>query len=100
MLFFNTGGLDDVLQMYGGDLSHVTMITLAPELPGALGTVKQLVNKGIVASLGHSAANLQTGEEAVRNGASCITHLFNAMSSFHHRFAIYFHKIDIVRMSQ
>jgi len=79
------GGLDDIIQTYGGDLSQVSMITVAPELSGAIGAIKQLVAKGIVVSLGHSAANLLTGEEAVRCGASCITHLFNAMSSFHHR---------------
>ena len=80
-----SGGLDDIIQTYGGDLSQVSMITVAPELSGAIGAIKQLVAKGIVVSLGHSAANLLTGEEAVRCGASCITHLFNAMSSFHHR---------------
>ena len=79
------GGIKDIRATYGGDLSQVAIVTLAPELPGAVLAVKELVGQGIVVSLGHSTANLQTGEEAVRNGASCITHLFNAMSSFHHR---------------
>jgi len=78
------GGLNDIIQTYG-DLNQVAMITLAPELPGGFQAIKQLVSQGIVVSLGHTMANLQTGEEAVRNGASCITHLFNAMSLFHHR---------------
>ena len=79
------GGLDDIRATYGGDLSQVAIVTIAPELPGAIEAVKELVGQGVIVSLGHSTADLQKGEEAVRQGASCITHLFNAMSSFHHR---------------
>jgi N-acetylglucosamine-6-phosphate deacetylase len=58
----------------------VTMVTLAPELPGALELVGELARAGIVVALGHSAATAEQASEAVRAGASVVTHLFNAMS--------------------
>ncbi len=55
------------------------MITIAPELPGALELIAASVSRGVTVSLGHSAAS---GDEATRGfeaGASTVTHLFNAM---------------------
>ena len=105
---------DEVERCYG-DLGAVRIITLAPELPGAMETIQWLTQeKNIVVSLGmlccsahmlfsvgacmlctdvqyvlmllaqclyvgHSMCNLETAEKAVHNGASFVTHLFNAM---------------------
>lgn len=60
-----------------GDL--VRLVTLAPELPGALAAVERLADVGIVASLGHTLANALTVRAAVDAGARCATHLWNAM---------------------
>ncbi|HXH80169.1 N-acetylglucosamine-6-phosphate deacetylase [Nocardioides sp.] len=58
----------------------VTMVTLAPELPGAIAVVEALVGRGIVVSLGHTAAGTADVEAAVAAGARCVTHLGNAMA--------------------
>ncbi len=64
-----------------GSLEGVAMITLAPELPGAIDAIGYLVARDIVVSIGHSSAGLASGEAAIAAGARCITHLFNAMQS-------------------
>lgn len=63
----------------------VSMMTLAPELPGALELIGELVEAGVVVSLGHSAASFEQAVAAVRAGARSVTHLFNAMAPFGHR---------------
>ncbi|XP_017786168.1 PREDICTED: N-acetylglucosamine-6-phosphate deacetylase [Nicrophorus vespilloides] len=77
-------GFKSLLDVYG-DLSDVSIITLAPELENSLDVIKKLKSENIVVSVGHSMGNLKDGEAAVRSGASFITHLFNAMLPFHHR---------------
>ncbi|XP_007542523.1 N-acetylglucosamine-6-phosphate deacetylase [Poecilia formosa] len=81
---FRSGGTDDLMETYGS-LDNVAMVTLAPELPHSQSVVSTLRQKGVTVSLGHSVANLSQAEDAVRHGASFITHLFNAMLPFHHR---------------
>ena len=63
----------------------VKMITLAPELSGALEAVEALTQGGILVSIGHTEADYGTAVKAVKCGATMITHLFNAMNPLHHR---------------
>jgi N-acetylglucosamine-6-phosphate deacetylase len=63
----------------------VALVTLAPELPGALDMVRALVDRDVVVSLGHSAATSAEALAGVAAGARSVTHLFNAMSPLHHR---------------
>lgn len=60
------------------------MITLAPEAAGE-GGIARLARAGAVVSIGHSDADAATVERAIAAGASCFTHLFNAMSPLGHR---------------
>uniref|UniRef100_A0A336LUT2 N-acetylglucosamine-6-phosphate deacetylase n=1 Tax=Culicoides sonorensis TaxID=179676 RepID=A0A336LUT2_CULSO len=73
------------LQDTYGCLDNVSIVTLAPEKQNANEVIRELNKRKIIISLGHSMGALSHGEEAVRNGATFITHLFNAMLPFHHR---------------
>ncbi|MBV9049543.1 MAG: N-acetylglucosamine-6-phosphate deacetylase, partial [Solirubrobacterales bacterium] len=61
------------------------MMTLAPELQGALDLVRALVRVGAIASLGHTDASYEEARSAAVGGARSATHLFNGMRPFHHR---------------
>ncbi len=61
------------------------MVTLAPELPGALDAIGLLADAGVTAAIGHTDADYETAREALAAGARAGTHLFNAMPPLHHR---------------
>ena len=73
-----------MLDIYG-DLDHVSIITIAPELNPDNSVIEECSKRGITVSIGHSGATLKQAESAVRSGARKVTHLFNAMTVFHHR---------------
>eukprot|EP01053_Blabericola_migrator_P013100 Blabericola_migrator_1__13099@NODE_88_length_14618_cov_150_951275_g79_i0_p5_GENE_NODE_88_length_14618_cov_150_951275_g79_i0NODE_88_length_14618_cov_150_951275_g79_i0_p5_ORF_typecomplete_len461_score65_66Amidohydro_1/PF01979_20/1_5e27Amidohydro_3/PF07969_11/56Amidohydro_3/PF07969_11/8_9e10_NODE_88_length_14618_cov_150_951275_g79_i04861868 len=83
---FDGTGAKQLHDTYGPDLSSVSIITLAPEHPGAMEVIKYLSEKqGIIVSMGHSESNYATGEQGLLHGASALTHLFSAMNAFGHR---------------
>lgn len=61
-------------------LGPVAMVTVAPELPGAVELIDTLRSRGVVVSLGHSQASYQDAIAGFDHGATTVTHLFNAMS--------------------
>jgi N-acetylglucosamine-6-phosphate deacetylase len=63
---------------------HVAIVTLAPELPGAIALIRKLRRAGIRVQLGHTQASTDEALAAARAGASGITHFANAMR-LHHR---------------
>jgi N-acetylglucosamine-6-phosphate deacetylase len=66
-------------------VAGVAIVTIAPDLPGALDVIAELVTRGVMVSLGHSPANAAQATVAVDAGARWVTHLFNAMAPLHHR---------------
>jgi N-acetylglucosamine-6-phosphate deacetylase len=82
-------GLASLRDTYGHDIDwaggEASIVTLAPELRGALVAAHALSGLGVVSSIGHTSADIRTADAAVAAGCTLITHLFNAMSSFHHR---------------
>lgn len=63
----------------------VRLVTLAPELPGAIDVIEQLAARGVVVSAGHSMATYAEAQRGFEAGVGYGTHLFNAMSSLGHR---------------
>ncbi len=64
---------------------RLAMVTLAPELPGALDATRRFVDAGVRVAVGHTSADETVTAEALDAGATIATHLFNAMPSIHHR---------------
>jgi len=66
-------------------IAPIRLLTIAPEAPGHLEAIAALRSDGFIVQLGHSLATYEDGCEALAQGAAGFTHLFNAMSGFHHR---------------
>ena len=64
---------------------RVRLLTLAPELPGALQLIRHAASLGVVVSLGHTLADSQTVQQAVQAGACASTHLGNGLPALVHR---------------
>lgn len=60
-------------------------ITVAPELPGVLPLIEDILFAGANPALGHSDATYAEARAAADAGANLVTHLFNAMRPFNHR---------------
>ncbi|TXC96118.1 N-acetylglucosamine-6-phosphate deacetylase [Streptomyces sp. ISID311] len=69
------------------DAAHGTavMMTVAPELPGGLDSVRLLADAGVIAAVGHTDSSYDATRRAIDAGATVATHLFNAMPALGHR---------------
>ncbi len=76
---------DDLSRLVDASRGRIRMMTIAPELPGALDLIARMTELGIVASIGHTDATFEQVFDAVRAGARKVTHTFNAMRPFNHR---------------
>jgi len=65
--------------------SLIRLVTIAPEVSGAIPAIKFFRDRSIYVSLGHSDATYEDTLKAIMAGANQITHMFNGMRAFHHR---------------
>ena len=65
--------------------TEISLVTLAPEQPGAGELISHLKTLGISVALGHSSADADQAARAFEQGVGMITHTFNAMPGLHHR---------------
>ena len=75
----------EIARLIAAGRGAIAMVTLAPELPGGLDAIRQVVDAGAIAAVGHTDANYDIVVQAIAAGARVGTHLFNAMRPVHHR---------------
>ncbi len=81
--FSRVPSLVEVLALHA--IAPIKLVTLAPEVSGMLALIPALVEAGMRVQIGHSGASYEQAVEAMQQGATGYTHLFNAMSVLHHR---------------
>jgi N-acetylglucosamine-6-phosphate deacetylase len=64
---------------------HVRMLTIAPEIAGAMEVIAEAARRKVCVSIGHSDAEMPIAQDAVKAGARHATHTFNAMRPLDHR---------------
>jgi len=67
------------------DLPGVRLVTLAPEVDGAMALAREAIARGIVVAAGHTGASAEQARAAIDAGVRLATHLFNAMTPVHQR---------------
>jgi N-acetylglucosamine-6-phosphate deacetylase len=77
--------IDELSRLLKAGDGAVRMVTIAPELPGALEAIRFLVAHGVLAAIGHTDATYEQTLAGVAAGASVGTHVFNGMRPAHHR---------------
>ncbi|WP_417554463.1 N-acetylglucosamine-6-phosphate deacetylase [Microbacterium sp.] len=75
----------DIARLLEAGRGTVRQVTIAPELPGGLDAVRQIVASGTAVAVGHTNADAAIAAAAFDAGASILTHAFNAMNGIHHR---------------
>lgn len=77
--------LSSLKKLISGYENIIKVITIAPEIPGALKLIEKCSDMGIRVNMGHSDATYKQAFDGKKAGATGITHIFNAMKPFHHR---------------
>ncbi|WP_031292046.1 N-acetylglucosamine-6-phosphate deacetylase [Leptolyngbya sp. Heron Island J] len=77
--------IERMRSLLGQYLDVIRIVTLAPEIDTAAAVIPWLRSHNIIVSLGHSLATAAQAQQAFDQGASMVTHAFNAMPGLHHR---------------
>lgn len=80
-----TFGADDILREIRAAGAAVGIMTIAPEVDGAIPLIEDLASHGVAVSLGHSGATYEQALRGIEAGATQATHLFNRMTPLGHR---------------
>ncbi|GAC1600061.1 MAG: N-acetylglucosamine-6-phosphate deacetylase [Ramlibacter sp.] len=75
--------VEELAQLHA--MAPIRLVTLAPEVPGNMEAIGELIAAGYRVQIGHTAGSYEQGVQALERGAAGFTHLFNAMTGLHHR---------------
>ena len=78
-------GLEELSKLWEASDHSLRVVTLAPEVRGAMHAIHWLHQQGITVAVGHSGANFEETRKAIAWGARVATHLFNSSPALHHR---------------
>jgi N-acetylglucosamine-6-phosphate deacetylase len=76
---------DALLQLLKAGRGRIRLMTIAPERPKSSELIDVALSNDVMPAIGHTAASYEECRDAIRSGATHFTHLFNAMTPFHHR---------------
>lgn len=77
--------LSHLKRLIDGYEDIIRIITVAPEISGALRVIERCASQGVKVNMGHSDATFEQAHRGKKAGAAGVSHLFNAMRPFHHR---------------
>lgn len=78
-------GLEELNKLWEASEHSLRMVTLAPEVRGAMHAIHWLREQGVTVALGHTGASYEETRKAVAWGARVATHIFNSTPAIHHR---------------
>jgi N-acetylglucosamine-6-phosphate deacetylase len=79
--FTTSASIEDFKRRQGAASGHIRLVTLAPEVPGALPLIEYLRTNGIHVAIGHTAASAEAVRDAIKAGATLSTHLGNGCAN-------------------
>lgn len=83
--FIRTPSREELKEILREADGAIRIMTVAPELEGAVPLIRLLKRSGVIAAVGHTTADYETTRKAIRAGLSYATHIFNSYPPLHHR---------------
>jgi N-acetylglucosamine-6-phosphate deacetylase len=77
--------IDEIASLIDVAQGRISMVTIAPELPGAIEAIRFLTDQRVTVAIGHSDATFDQARAAIDAGATVVTHMFNALPPLDHR---------------
>lgn len=77
--------VEDIKEILEASQGRLKMVSLAPELEGALDVTRLLKANGVAVSMAHSNSTYEEAKKGIENGITIATHLYNGMRGFNHR---------------